>query len=114
LPARLNHSGGGTNDKSRPDDQSDGHLHTTGSFKDGKDPGHVWRNIKSFTAMKIIDAIIKNPKESRKEHLLQTFIDKGKKSSSNCKYQFWLLENHPVLLDTKKCTTKSWNIYLSD
>lgn len=49
------------------------HLHTICSFKDGKETGQVWRNIKSFTAMKIIEAILKNPKESRKEHLLHTF-----------------------------------------
>ena len=50
--------------------------------------------------MKIIDAIIKNPKESRKEHLLQCFEAEGKKSSSNFKYKFWEHENHPVLLDS--------------
>jgi putative transposase len=65
----------------------------------GKDLGLIWRNIKSFTAMKIIDAIIKNTKESRKEHLLHTFKKAGKKSSSNFTYKFWEHENHPVLLD---------------
>ena len=50
--------------------------------------------------MKIIDAIIKNPKESRKEHLLQCFEAEGKKSSSNFKYKFWEHENHPPLLNT--------------
>ncbi len=76
------------------------HLHTICSFKEGKDPGMIWRNIKSFTAMKIIDAIINNSEESRKEHLLHTFEAAGKKSSSNFKYQFWQHENHPVLIDT--------------
>ena len=50
--------------------------------------------------MKIIDAIIKNPKESRKENLLSIFEAAGKKSSSNFKYQFWQHENHPVLINT--------------
>ena len=76
------------------------HLHTICSFKEGMDPGQVWRNIKSFTAMKIIDAIIKNPKESRKENLLSIFEAPGKKSNNNFKYQFWQHENHPVLLNT--------------
>ena len=49
--------------------------------------------------MKIIDAIIKNSKESRKEHLLHCFITEGKKSSSNVKYKFGEHEKHPVLLD---------------
>jgi hypothetical protein len=50
--------------------------------------------------MKIIDAIIKNPKESRREYLLNIFEAAGKKSGVNFKYQFWLHENHPVLLNT--------------
>lgn len=76
------------------------HLHTICSCKEGKDLGQIWRNIKSFTAMKIIDAIINNPKESRKEYLLNTFEKEGKKSSSNFRFKFWEHENHPVLLDT--------------
>ena len=40
--------------------------------------------MKSFTAMKLIDAIINNPKEN----------------SSNKRFKFWDHENHPVLLET--------------
>jgi putative transposase len=58
------------------------------------------RNMKSFTAMKLIDAIINNPQESRRESLLHTFETEGKRSSSNVKFKFWEHENHPVLLDT--------------
>jgi putative transposase len=46
------------------------HFHLIASFKDGFDPGLVLKNIKSFTAIKIIDAIINNPKESRKSWML--------------------------------------------
>ena len=74
------------------------HLHTICSCKEGKDLGLIWRNIKSYTAMKSINAIINNTKESRKEQLLRIFEDAGKKSSSNFRYQFWQHENHPVLL----------------
>ena len=38
------------------------HLHTICSCKEGKDLGLIWRNIKSYTAMKSIDAIINHPK----------------------------------------------------
>ena len=62
------------------------HLHTICSCKEGKGLGLIWRNIKSYTAMKSIGAIINHPKESRKEQLLQIFEDAGKKSSSNFKY----------------------------
>ncbi len=85
------------------------HLHTICSCHEGKDLGLIWRNIKSFTAMKIIDAIIKNPKESRKEHLLHTFSEAGKSSSSNFKYKFWEHENHPVLLDTTEMYNQRLN-----
>jgi hypothetical protein len=53
------------------------HLNTICSCSAGKDLGDIWRNSKSFTAMKIIDAIIKNPTKSRKEHLLQCFEAEG-------------------------------------
>ena len=56
--------------------------------------------MKSFTAMKLIDAILNNPKESRREALLHTFEDAGKKSSSNTRFKFWEHENFPVLPDT--------------
>jgi len=43
------------------------HLHMIYSVADGKNPALVLKNIKSFTALKIIDAIINNPQESRKD-----------------------------------------------
>ena len=71
----------GFNDQSRPDDRSDGHLHTICSCKEGHDLGLIWRNIKSFTAMKLIDAVINNSMESRKEYLPHTFAGEGKKTA---------------------------------
>ena len=73
------------------------HLHTIYSCKEVQDFGLIWRNIKSFTAMKLLDAIINNSKESRKDYLLHTFATEGKKSSSDFKHKFWGHENHPVL-----------------
>jgi hypothetical protein len=37
----------------------------------------IIKNIKSFTAMKIIDAIINNKQESRKEWMLDLFEKNG-------------------------------------
>jgi hypothetical protein len=90
------------------------HLHTISSCEEGNDLGLIWRNIKSFTAMKLIDAIINNPKESRRESLLHTFEEAGKRSSDCFKYKFWEHENHPVLLDTtaifnEKINYLHWN-----
>jgi REP element-mobilizing transposase RayT len=45
------------------------HFHLICSFANNANPGTVIKNIKSFTAMKIIDAIINNPQESRRECL---------------------------------------------
>jgi putative transposase len=61
--------------------------------------GMVMRNIKSFTAMKLIDSIIKNPKESRREWMLNIFEMNGTLSKNNFRYQFRQVENHPILLD---------------
>ena len=76
------------------------HLHMICSCNSGNDIAMVLRNMKSFTAMKLIDAIIKNPKESRKENLLHVFESEGKKSSSNFRFKFWEHENHPVIMDS--------------
>ena len=74
------------------------HLHTICSCKPGYDLGSIWRNSKSFTAMKLIDAIINNPKESRREGLLHVFEEAAKKSNSNLRFKFWEHENYPILL----------------
>ncbi|MBX9784822.1 MAG: transposase [Chitinophagaceae bacterium] len=78
------------------------HFHMICSFVNNHDPGMVLKNIKSFTAIKIIDAIINNPQESRKEFMLDVFEKNGKANKSNYRFQFWQHENHPVLLDTNK------------
>ena len=48
----------------------------------------VLKNIKSFTAMKIIDAIIKNPQESRKNWMLDLFEKNGQRMKSNLRPEF--------------------------
>lgn len=82
------------------------HFHLVYSCINGNEPGMVLKNIKSFTALKIIDAIIKNPKESRKDCLpageagmLRIFEENGRVKKANYHYQFWQHENHPVLLE---------------
>jgi len=64
--------------------------------------------------MKLIDVVINNTKESRKEHLLHTFEEAGKRSSSNFRFKFWEHENHPVLLNNtaiynEKINYLHWN-----
>lgn len=76
------------------------HLHMICSAKPGKDLAMIIRNVKNFTAMKLIDAILKNPRERRKEGLLNVFETEANRSSNNFRFKFWEHENHPVLLDT--------------
>lgn len=78
------------------------HFHLICSFINNKDPGLVIKNIKSFTAIRLIDAIINNQQESRKEWVLDLFEKNGEANKSNHRFQFWQHENHPVLLSNKK------------
>lgn len=75
------------------------HYHLICSCKDGYDLGRVLRNSKSFTALKLIDAIINNRQESRREWLLPLFEKHGASQKTNQRYQFWQHENQPILLD---------------
>ena len=76
------------------------HMHMICSRRPGNDIALVLRNIKSFTALKLIHAIIKNPNESRRENMLNLFEAEGKKSSSNFRFKFCEHGNHPILLDS--------------
>ena len=75
------------------------HFHLIYSCVNGNEPGMVLKNIKSFTALKIIDAIIKNRKESRRDWMLRIFVENSMAKKTNYHYQFWQHENHPVLLE---------------
>jgi len=75
------------------------HIHMIVSCSGDNDIAMVIKNIKSFTALKIIDAIINNNNESRKDWLIPIFEKYGSINKSNQKYQFWITENHPILLD---------------
>ena len=59
------------------------------------------KNIKSFTAIKLIDAIINNTQESRQSWMLDLFEKHGKANKSSYRFQFWQFENHPILLDSE-------------
>ncbi len=50
--------------------------------------------------MKLTDAILNNPKESRREWILNLFEKHGKANNSNHRFQVSQHENHPFLLDS--------------
>ncbi len=85
------------------------HFHLISSVINVADHGMVLKNLKSFTAMKIIDAIINNEKESRREWMLDLFERNGQAIKSNFRFQFWQHENHPVLLADEKMIFQKLN-----
>jgi hypothetical protein len=50
----------------------------------------------------VVKAIIENPKESRKEFLIEQFRKAGNSASNVTQYQFWRHDNHPVELWSNK------------
>jgi len=78
------------------------HVHLI--FKSVKDqrPELLLGDFKRFTSKAIVKNIIDNPKESRKEFLLEQFIKAGKKASNVKKYQFWRHDNKPIELWSNK------------
>lgn len=76
------------------------HIHMIISSS-GKAPIEgIIRDLKKYTAVKLIEAIEQNQQESRKSLLLWLFERAGKKNNNNTRFQFWVQDNHPVELST--------------
>jgi putative transposase len=73
------------------------HVHCIASREQGT-ISDLLRDMKSFTAKRIIDSIRSNLKESRKLWMMEKFHWNGKISSQEQTYQFWQHENHPFEL----------------
>lgn len=58
----------------------------------------LMRDMKSFTSRKLRNAIIKNPKESRKSWMLKIMNQTGIKNGNNNDFQLWQQNNHPIEL----------------
>ncbi|WP_335966818.1 transposase [Galbibacter sp. PAP.153] len=78
------------------------HVHLV--FRDGKGekPELLLGDFKRFTSKALVRAIQENPRESRREFLLNNF-KKAAHGSSNVKhYQFWRHDNKPIELWSNK------------
>jgi hypothetical protein len=64
--------------------------------------GELLRDLKGFTARKILSEIKLNPQESRREWLLEAFKKAGSLSSQKQAYLFWQHSNHPEELYSEK------------
>ena len=62
----------------------------------------ILRDMKSFTAKKLIKAVEENAQESRKEFLMHQFKYYGKTSPQRQTMQFWQHNNHPFYLYSQK------------
>ena len=70
------------------------HLHLIVAARESN-LSDVLRDFKKFTSTQILDAIIKNKLESRKNWMLWLFKSAGAKNSNNKEYQFWRQNNQP-------------------
>jgi len=75
----------------------------------GQKPELLLGDFKRFTSKKIVKAIQENPRESRKEILLEQFEKAGSKSSNVKKYQFWRHDNKPIELWSHKVILEKIN-----
>ena len=77
------------------------HVHLIVSMKTGNISDFA-RDIKKFTCVRIIDAMVNNKKESRKDWMENMFDYSGKMNKDNDNYQLWKKYYHPIELGTHK------------
>ncbi|NOQ24592.1 MAG: transposase [Bacteroidales bacterium] len=85
------------------------HIHLIFRSVKGQKPQLLIGDYKRFTSKSIVQAIIDNPKESRKEWLIAQFLKAGTKSSNVKKYQFWRHDNKPIELWSNKVIAEKIN-----
>ena len=85
------------------------HYDKPRSFNSKGDLSGTLRDFKKFTSSRIINAIVENKEESRRNWMLWIFKKAGEKNSRNKDYQFWQQENHPVQLSTIPFTLEKLN-----
>jgi REP element-mobilizing transposase RayT len=69
----------------------------------------IVRDIKKYTAVKIIEAIKNNPGESRRELFLWLFEKAGRNNTNNTRYQFWQQHSHPIELASNEMIDQRLN-----
>ncbi|MBS1942316.1 MAG: transposase [Bacteroidetes bacterium] len=76
------------------------HVHLIAAAADGHLLPNILRDLKKFTATRVLKAIAENGQESRKEWMLPIFAKAGAVNSNNTHFQFWRQDNRPVQLYT--------------
>lgn len=88
------------------------HVHLIISTK-GRSLSETIRDMKQFTAKRILKSIQDNPEESRKDWMLWMFARAAKKIAANEIYQFWQHHSHPIELFTPEMTRQKLD-YIHD
>lgn len=78
------------------------HVHLIFSCKEKGKHSDILRDLKKITFKKIIESILDNPFESRKDWMLEILSHARKNNSNNKEYQFWQQDNHPVEIYSPK------------
>jgi REP element-mobilizing transposase RayT len=78
------------------------HMHLVFRCINGFEPQDVLVDFKRYTSKTIVKAIRDNPKESRREFLLEQFSKAADKTSNVKNYQFWRHDNKPIELWSNK------------
>ncbi len=76
------------------------HIHLIAAAKHGK-LSNIVRDMKAHQARQILESIKALP-ESRREWMLSTFKYAAHGHDKNELFQFWVHDNHPILLDPMK------------
>lgn len=72
------------------------HVHLIFRSIENQNQKLLWGDFKRFTSRSMIKAIQENPKESRKEFLLNFFKKEAEKTSNTTNFQFWWHDNKPI------------------
>jgi REP element-mobilizing transposase RayT len=70
------------------------HVHLIASARN-ENLSDILRDFKKFTSKRIISVIEKNEHESRKDWMLEIFLEQGSENVRNRTYQFWRQDNQP-------------------
>ena len=85
------------------------HIHLIFSSVKEEKPELILGSFKRFTSKAIVAAIKENPRESRKEWLLEKFEEAGRKSSNVKQHQLWRHDNKPIELWSNKVIDEKLN-----
>jgi putative transposase len=75
------------------------HVHLIVSSKEGYLLANIMRDLKKYSAVRILKEIKDSMIESRKEWMLYLFAKAGQQNSNNKNFQFWRQDNYPIELD---------------